>query len=87
MKSAKAVGSEILSIDGVTTGTTDFRSLLTKIKGLRNVEAIYVGTVAMEGALIRDQMIKLGMNDLVMLGNTGIGNETFNKVAGLLRKE
>ncbi len=82
VKSAKALGAEILSTDGVTIGTTDFRSVLTKIKGTKNVEAIYVGAVAMEGALIRDQMMKLGMKDLIMLGNTGIGNETFNKVAG-----
>ncbi len=36
----------------------------------------------MEGALIRDQMFKLGMTDVVTMGNTGIQSETFNKVAG-----
>jgi branched-chain amino acid transport system substrate-binding protein len=82
VKSVKALGGQILSTDGITTGTTDFRPVLTKIKGMKDVQGIYVGTVAMEGALIRNQMIKLGMNDLITMGNTGIANETFNKVAG-----
>ena len=81
-KYVKSLGGQLVSTDGATTGTTDFRPILTKIKGLKTVEGIYIGAVSMEGALIRDQMSKLGMTDIVTMGNTGIQSETFNKVAG-----
>lgn len=77
----KSLGGQVLSVDGVTTGTTDFRPILTRIKGLKDVKAIYVGLVSMEGALVKNQMAKLGMSDILVLGNTGINSETFNKVA------
>jgi branched-chain amino acid transport system substrate-binding protein len=78
----KSLNGQVLTTDGTSTGTTDFRPILTKIKGMKNSDAIYVGTVSMEGALIKDQMIKLGMTDMIVMGNTGIQSETFNKVAG-----
>jgi branched-chain amino acid transport system substrate-binding protein len=78
----ESLGGRVFSIDGVTTGTTDYRPVLTKIKALKEVKAIYVGTAMMEGALVRDQMLKLGMGNMIMMGNTGIYGETFNKVAG-----
>ena len=81
-KYMKAQGGQILSTNGITTGTTDFRPVLTQIKALKNVEGIYLGTLSLEGALIRDQMIKLGMSKMILMGNTSIANETFNKTAG-----
>jgi branched-chain amino acid transport system substrate-binding protein len=81
-KVVKALGGQLLATDGATTGTTDFRPILTKIKAIKGVEGIYLGAVSMEGALIRDQMLKLGITDMITLGNTGIQSETFNKVAG-----
>jgi branched-chain amino acid transport system substrate-binding protein len=73
-------GAKILSVDAVPTGTTDFRPILTKIKGL-NPSAIYFGGVVMEGALSRSQMEKLGINKL-FCAVSGLADEKFNEVAG-----
>ncbi len=77
---AEAKGAKILSVDSVTVGTTDFRPILTKIKGL-NPEAIYFGGVVMEGALIRDQMEKVGLKKL-FCAISGIKDDKFLEVAG-----
>ena len=72
--------AQILSVDAVPTGTTDFRPILTKIKGL-NPSAIYFGGVVMEGALARSQMEKLGI-DKLFCAVSGLADEKFNEVAG-----
>jgi len=72
--------AQILSVDAVPTGTTDFRPILTKIKGL-NPSAVYFGGVVMEGALARSQMEKLGM-DKLFCAVSGLADEKFNEVAG-----
>jgi branched-chain amino acid transport system substrate-binding protein len=73
-------GAKILSVDAVPTGTTDFRPILTKIKGL-NPSAIYFGGVVMEGALSRSQEEKLGIKKL-FCAVSGLADEKFNEVAG-----
>lgn len=77
---AKKLGAEILSVDAVPTGTTDFRPILTKIKGL-NPSAIYFGGVVMEGALSKSQMAKVGL-DKVFCAVSGLADDKFNEVAG-----
>ncbi len=73
-------GAKILSVDAVPVGTTDFRPILTKIKGL-NPSAIYFGGVVMEGALTKSQMEKVGLNK-VFAAVSGLADEKFNEVAG-----
>lgn len=77
---AEKHGAEILSVDAVPTGTTDFRPILTKIKGL-NPSAIYFGGVVMEGALTKSQMTKIGL-DKLFCAVSGLADEKFNEVAG-----
>lgn len=77
---AEGKGAKILSVDAVTVGTTDFRPILTKIKGV-NPGAIYFGGVVMEGALIRDQMEKVGLKK-VFCAISGIKDDKFLEVAG-----
>jgi branched-chain amino acid transport system substrate-binding protein len=77
---AEKMGAKILSTDMVSVGTTEFRPILTKIKGL-NPEAVYFGGVVMEGALIRDQMGKVGLNKL-FCAISGIKDDKFLEVAG-----
>jgi branched-chain amino acid transport system substrate-binding protein len=72
--------AQILSVDAVPTGTTDFRPVLTKIKGL-NPSAIYFGGVVMEGALARSQMDKLGI-DKLFCAVSGLADDKFIEVAG-----
>jgi branched-chain amino acid transport system substrate-binding protein len=77
---AEGKGAKIVSVDSVTVGTTDFRAILTKIKGV-NPDAVYFGGVVMEGALIRDQMEKVGLNKL-FCAISGIKDDKFLEVAG-----
>ena len=77
---AENKGSKILSVDSVTVGTTDFRPILTKIKGL-NPDAVYFGGVVMEGALIKDQMEKVGLKRM-FCAISGIKDDKFLEVAG-----
>jgi branched-chain amino acid transport system substrate-binding protein len=74
------MGAKILSVDSVTVGTTDFRPILTKVKGL-NPDAVYFGGVVMEGALIRDQMEKVGLKK-AFCAISGIKDDKFLEVAG-----
>ena len=77
---AEKKGAKILSIDSVGVGATDFRPILTKVKGL-NPNAVYFGGVVMEGALSRDQMMKVGLNKL-FCAISGIKDDKFLEVAG-----
>ncbi len=76
----KKRGGKILSVDYFPVGTTDFRPILTKIKGL-NPDCIYASVVVMEGALIRSQMVKLGL-DMGLTAIDGLCDDKFNEVAG-----
>ena len=73
-------GAEVLSVDAVPTGTTDFRPILTKIRGLRP-SAIYFGGVVMEGALAKSQMRKVGL-DKMFCAVSGLADDKFIQVAG-----
>ncbi len=73
-------GAKILSTDMVSVGTTDFRPILTRVKGI-NPEAIYFGGQVTEGALVRDQMAKVGLNKLFG-GISGIMDVKYIEVAG-----
>lgn len=77
---AEKHGAKILSVGAVPVGTTDFRPILTKIKGI-NPSAIYFGGVVMEGALARSQMDKVGLNK-VFCAVSGLADEKFNEVTG-----
>jgi branched-chain amino acid transport system substrate-binding protein len=81
-KFIESLGGRLLAVDGIPTGTTDFRPILTRIKGLNEVNAIFLGGVTTEAGLVKNQMAKLDMNNMIMIGNTGIFSETFNNIAG-----
>ncbi len=77
----KKVGARILSEDGVSVGTTDFRPILSKIKALKpGPQVVYFGGVVTEAALVKIQMAELGMKQLYT-GVTGLDSETFNATA------
>ncbi len=61
-------------------GTTDFRSILTKITAL-NPDAVYFGGVITEAAIVRKQMVELGLK-VPMLGISGIHDAQLIKIAG-----
>jgi branched-chain amino acid transport system substrate-binding protein len=74
-------GGTLLSEDGISVGTKDFRPILNKIKELKP-EAIYFGGLTTEAALCKRQMHELGMDNILYFGVTGLDSETFNEIAG-----
>lgn len=73
-------GGKVVSKDRLPVGTTDFRAVLTKIKG-SGADAIYFGGVITEAGLFRKQQKELGV-DLPMLGTTGFYDPQFIALAG-----
>ncbi|MBC7324065.1 MAG: branched-chain amino acid ABC transporter substrate-binding protein, partial [Moorella sp. (in: Bacteria)] len=61
----KYPGTEIVSVDEIQVGQNDFRPILSKIK-TANVDGVYFGGVVMEAALVRRQMVELGMKDTLL---------------------
>ena len=76
----KAAGGTIVAAEAVPVGTTDFRALLTKVKGSAP-DAIYFGGVVTEAGLVRQQMVELGMA-IPMIGVDGFHDAEFIKIAG-----
>ncbi len=82
MESAlKADGAEILSTDAVKVGEKDMMPVLAKTTALQP-QAVYYGGVVTEAALLRLQMTKIGLNNSLFCGISGIADEKFNEVAG-----
>jgi branched-chain amino acid transport system substrate-binding protein len=73
-------GGKILGTFGVTSDQQDFSAELTQIKAL-NPQAIYFGGLTPIGVRIRAQMDKLGLNDVLFDGTSGIKSDAY--VAGL----
>ncbi len=73
----------VASVDEINVGETDFMAILTKIKGLSpRPQALYFTGVVMEGALIRQQMAKAGLDNMAYTAISGLDSERFNEVAG-----
>lgn len=77
----EAAGGEILSTDEAPVGTTDFRAILTRVRSLQP-DAIYFGGVITEAGLVRKQMADLGMQDLPLVGISGIYDAKYLEIAG-----
>lgn len=71
---------EVVAQESFPVGTTDFRSILTKVAALKP-DAIYFGGVITEGGLLRKQMGDLGMK-LPMIGISGIYDPQLITIAG-----
>lgn len=73
-------GGEIIATDLFPVGTTDFRSMLTRLVGMAP-DAIYFGGVITEAGILRRQMIELGL-DIPMIGISGFYDPEFIAIAG-----
>lgn len=73
-------GGVIASTDLLPVGTTDFRAVLTKIKG-SGADAIYFGGVITEAGILRKQQKELGL-DIPMIGISGFYDPEFIALAG-----
>lgn len=79
-EATEAAGGEIVDVQSFPVGTTDFRSLLTRVRD-QEPDAIYFGGVIAEGGLVLRQMGELGM-DTPLLGISGIHDEKVIEIAG-----
>lgn len=79
-KAAKAGGVKVVAREAGDDKTTDFSSILTKIKGLQPEVIFYGGMDAQAGPLVR-QMKKLGI-PAKALGGDGFQSPEFIKLAG-----
>ncbi len=79
-EAAARSGVEIISLDEVQVGQSDFKAILSKVKNM-NPDAVYFGGVVMEGALIRRQMNDVGMGDTLMAAISGLWDNKFIEVA------
>lgn len=82
-ESLKKAGGEIVGTFGVTADQQDFTAELTQAKSL-NPDAIYFGGLTPIGVRIRAQMDKLGMNDVLFDGTSGIVSDAYIEGLGKL---
>lgn len=75
-----AAGGEVVSTDLLPVGSTDFRTILTTIKG-KNVDGVYFGGVITEAGILAKQMKEVGL-EKPMLGISGFYDPEFISVAG-----
>lgn len=73
-------GGTVASTDLLPVGTTDFRAVLTKIKG-SGADAIYFGGVITEAGILRKQQMELDL-DIPMIGISGFYDPEFIALAG-----
>lgn len=73
-------GGEIIAKDHLPVGTTDFRTIVTRLRG-QEPDAVYFGGVITEAGILRRQMIELGL-DVPMIGISGFYDPEFIAVAG-----
>lgn len=76
----KSAGGTVVAEESFPVGTTDFRSILTKVKSLQP-DAIYFGGVITEAAIVRKQMAELDLKQ-PMLGISGIHDVQLIQIAG-----
>jgi len=76
----KDKGIEIAMFEGVTAGSKDFSSLVTKLKQA-NVDYVYFGGYHPELGLILRQARQAGL-DTKFMGPEGVGNKDINTIAG-----
>lgn len=79
-KATEAAGGEIVDVQRFPVGTTEFRSLLTRVRN-QEPDAIYFGGVIAEGGLVLRQIGELGMNT-PLLGISGIHDKKVIEIAG-----
>jgi len=79
-ETAARQGVELVSIDEIQVGTTDFRPILTKIKD-KQPQGIFLGLVTMEAALVTQQMAELKMDNVMVVSLSGVVEDKYIEVA------
>lgn len=75
------LGGEVVAVEAVTPGETDYSAVLTDI-GAADPEAIYFGGYYPECAVIAQGMPVAGMEDVILFSDDGSYGEAFIELAG-----
>jgi branched-chain amino acid transport system substrate-binding protein len=81
VRSFAKVGGVVLERAHMTTGQQDFIALLTRVQAMHPDLVYYGGVVSTGGALLRRQMVTMGMT-VAFMGGDGIKDEGFISAAG-----
>jgi branched-chain amino acid transport system substrate-binding protein len=74
-------GVQIVSIDKIADGTTDFRPIVAKLKN-EDIDAVFFGNDMTEAALCVRQMKELGINNVLLTGTSALTDPAYIKAAG-----
>ncbi len=77
----EALGGQVVHAEGVEENSTDFRTIITKLKRMKNIDAIVSPTYPKEGGVFVRQMKELGLN-LPLFGGDNWGSPEFITIAG-----
>jgi branched-chain amino acid transport system substrate-binding protein len=80
--SFRSGGGTILGHEHLTPFQVDFKSLLTKVRGLGPDVVFYGGVVSTGGALLRKQMGDVGLENVAYVGGDGLVNPEYVPIAG-----
>lgn len=80
-KKFESLGGQVINTEGVQENTADFRTIITKLKGMEGIEAVVSPTYPKEGGIFVRQAKELGLN-LPLFGGDNWGSPEFQNVAG-----
>lgn len=75
------LGAKVISCEGVGENTTDFRTIITKLKDLSNLDAVVSPTYPKEGGIFVRQAGELGLKQ-PLFGGDNWGSPEFRNIAG-----
>jgi branched-chain amino acid transport system substrate-binding protein len=76
-----SLGGEVVAIEAITVGETDFSAALTDI-GASDPEAIYFGGYYAEAAVLVKDMPVAGLEDVIFFSDDGVYGAAFIELAG-----
>ena len=80
-KKFEALGGQVINAEGVQENTADFRTIIVKLKGMENLDAVVSPTYPKEGGVFVRQAKELGLN-VPLFGGDNWGSPEFRNIAG-----
>lgn len=80
-KKFEALGGQVINAEGVQENTADFRTIIVKLKGMKNLDAVVSPTYPKEGGVFVRQARELGLN-VPLFGGDNWGSPEFRNIAG-----
>ncbi|MBN2136689.1 MAG: ABC transporter substrate-binding protein [Sedimentisphaerales bacterium] len=77
----EAMGGQVINSEGVQENTADFRTIIAKLKGMADLDAVVSPTYPKEGGIFVRQAKELGLS-VPLYGGDNWGSPEFRNVAG-----